>query len=123
RETEARQPDDREEKQSDGGLDIVELELRGGESGRTAGVVHEDVDAAVPVNGSVHETFDVLAARDVTWNRERIQPLGFALEQVSSASEHDDVRAFFGQGLGDPEPDARRRAADDRRPALESEFH
>ncbi len=50
-------------------------------------------------------------------------PLGLALEELLAPREHDDVRALARERLGDAEADARGRAADDRRPAAESEIH
>lgn len=43
-------------------------------------------------------------------------------EELATAREHDDVRSFGGEPLGDGKADARRCAADDGRPALESQL-
>ena len=69
------------------------------------------------------EPLEVSWHRDVAADGEGAQPVGLALEHVAPAREHRDVRAFLGQGFGDAEPDAGRRAADDRRPSLEPEIH
>ena len=45
------------------------------------------------------------------------------LEQVAPAAEHGDVGALAHELLGDCEAHARRRAADDRRPAAEPQVH
>ena len=60
---------------------------------------------------------------DVATDSECAEPVGLALQDVAPPREHRDVRAFLGQCLGDAETDARRRAADDGRPAFELEVH
>ena len=100
------------------------VELGGGGAWRAAAVVHEDVDAAEGLDGRRRR-----GARDRPGSSRRrarrAPPIRSASRSRSSAPprEHDDVRALAGERLGDGEPDPRRRAADDRGPAAETEIH
>ena len=49
--------------------------------------------------------------------------LGFTVQEVGPAGEHRDVRAFAAERPRDAEAHPRRCAADDRRPAAETEIH
>ena len=123
RKAEARQPDDRDEQELHRGLHLLGVELGGGRTRRAARVVDEDVDASVRVDGRLHEPLEVVGARHVADDGEAADPLGLALDELAAAREQDDVRALAGERLGDAEPDARRRAADDGRAAGEPEIH
>ncbi len=83
----------------------------------------DDVDPAEGLDRLLHESLEIVGNGHVSAYRERAQPVGFALEDVAAAREHGDVRAFLGERLGDPEPDAGRGAADDRGASLKPEIH
>jgi hypothetical protein len=71
-------------------------------------------------DGAVDEALEIGRVRHVAADREPADPLGLALEKLAAAREHADVHALLGEGLGDGEPDALGRAADDCRPAAEA---
>ena len=95
----------------------------GARARRAAAVDHEDVDAAVPLDGCGDEPLQIGRARDVAGDREGAEPRRLALERLGAAREHDDVRTLAGERLGAAEADARGRAADDGRAPGEPEVH
>src|SRR5262249_35433697 len=59
----------------------------------------------------------------VPGDREAAEPRGVLVEVPGAAGEEDDVRSLLGQRLGAREAESRRRAADERRPAAQSQIH
>ena len=75
------------------------------------------------IDGRRHEALEIVTARHVACHGEAADSLRLSLEELRPPSEHDDVRSLTGERLGDAEPDARGRAADDGGPAAETEIH
>jgi hypothetical protein len=121
--TEVRQPDRRDQEQLDGCLYVFLGHLERGRARRAAAVVDEDVDAAERLERLLDEAFQILRVRDVAADGEGSEALRLACELIAAAREHGDVRAFRAQRLGGSEAHSGGRAADDRRPAAETELH
>ena len=83
----------------------------------------DDVDAAESLDRLLDEALEVVRDCHVAADGEPAEPVRLALEGVAPPGEHGDIRALAGERLCDPQPDARRRAADDRRAAVEPEIH
>ena len=79
-----------------------------------------------PPNASsvvVDRALEVLGMRHVAAYGERADSVCLALELVAPAGEHRHVRALGGERLRGREPEPRGGAADERRPAFQSEVH
>jgi hypothetical protein len=113
----------RDEQQLERALEVVGRQLRRRLGRRPAGVPDRDVDAAERVERSLHEPLQVGRVGHVPADGERADPLGVELELLAAAGEHRDVRALVGERLGRSEAEPRRRSADDRRPAAQTEIH
>ena len=116
-EAELRQPDGGEEQELDRLFDLLVGDAFRNGSRRSAAVVDEDVDAAESLERAVVEALQVGRVRHVAAHRQPADSLGLALEQLSPASEHGDVRALGRERLGNRQAHPRRGAANDRRPA------
>ena len=101
---------------------VLEERLGGLERGSRAGaarVVHQQVDLPVLVEGGLDQPIEVFGLRDVGGHRQR-PPTAFAdrgsrvVEIALGARGTDDVGTGFGEGEGDPAPDALASAGDDR---------
>ena len=93
------------------------------DGGRPAAVRHEDVDAAVGLDGSADGALEIGRLADVADDCEPAEPLRLRLEDVAPAREHDDLSALLRKRLGDGEAEPGRSSADDRRTAGEAEVH
>ena len=91
--------------------------------GRAARVPDEDVDPAERLQGGLHDPLEVARHRDVAANGEATDPLRLALEQVATAADEGDVRAFGGECLCARETEPRRGSGDNGGAALEPEVH
>lgn len=89
-----------------------------------AGVVHEDVDLAVRVDGAVEQVLDVLLDRHVAADERSVVAVGaiarldFAAPLLAPPAE-DDLSALFQKDLRDTDADASGAASDDRNLAFE----
>src|SRR5204862_5354343 len=114
---------DREQEQLDRILEVLVCDLDRGSGWWATAVVDENVDPAERLDRRVDEPRQRAGVADVAANGERAEPLRLPLECLAAAREHRDVCAFLRQRLRDSEADPGRRAADDRRPTVESEVH
>ena len=81
---------------------------------------------SIPPNAStvaVDEALEIGGLREVARHGERADPCRLALDDLGSAGEHRDARAFGGESLGDREAHALRGAEHDRAPSVKSEVH
>jgi hypothetical protein len=90
-----------------------------------AGVVEHNVDLAERRKRQRHHTGDRGGVGDVAGEGDRTRALGFEpaahrFKAGAIAIHQHQARAMFGEDLGRPRADARRRAGDDRRLARQS---
>ena len=93
------------------GLDLVE-----------PGVVHDDVDPAVPLDGSVHERAGRAGVAQVALDGERVAKAGRdLLESLEPARREDDPRAGGVEHPREPGTEPRARAGHDGDAVVEAE--
>ena len=107
RNTQAGEPDGRDEQELDGALDDRGLEADCRAAWGTAAVDDQDVEAAEGFERLVHEALQVAQVRQVSAHGEGAEPVGLALEHVATAGEHSHVCALRDQRLRDREPHPR----------------
>ena len=90
---------------------------------RPARVPHEDVEPAEGGHRLLDGVLEIARNRHVTADAERADSLCLALEQLAPSPDERHIRALGCERLGSRQPEPRRRAGDERRPAAQPEVH
>ena len=104
-------------------LERVRCHVRAAARRRATGVPDEDIQAAERLERLRDGALEIARERHVAADGERADPVRLALEHVAPAGEHRDVRALGRERLGGGEAQAGRGAADECRPAFQSQVH